>query len=123
MLRAALLTLAITAAASVGCVAAPLATAPADGAYVVVRADDLFYDPSHIRVPEGAAVTVHLVNDGAIRHDLVLDTGQHSGDLLPGESTTFTIGPLTTSTAAWCSIPGHRDAGMVLDIVVEGASG
>lgn len=113
----------MTVAASLGCVAAPLATAPADGADVIVRADDLHYQPGHIEVPADRTLTVHLVNEGAIRHDLVLDTGQHSGDVLPGESTTFTIGPLHASTTAWCSIPGHRDAGMMLDIVVAGASG
>jgi nitrite reductase (NO-forming) len=40
-----------------------------------------------------------------------------------GESETVTLGPLDADAQAWCTVPGHREAGMVLDIVVQGTSG
>jgi nitrite reductase (NO-forming) len=105
-------------ALTAGCVAEPLDAALPDDADVLVVAEDIFFAPDRIEVPAGEVVRLHLRNDGGIVHDLVLDDGWESGDVLPGQGATFELGPRTTSTVAWCSIPGHRDAGMELEIVV-----
>lgn len=102
-----------------GCAAGPTATqAPVGDADVTVVATDLRFDPDHIEVASGQSTTIHLANDGGIVHDLVLDSGWESGTVSPGETALVTLEPLSQSTVAWCSIPGHRAAGMELELVV-----
>jgi len=101
-----------------GCVADPIEGAVPDGADLVVVAEDIYFEPDRIEVPAGETRSVHLSNEGGIVHDLVLEDGWESGDVQPGQSITVELGPFTGSTVAWCSIPGHRDAGMELEIVV-----
>ena len=117
------LLLTFSALVALACVAEPAALEVPDGADIVVVADDLSYAPERIEVPAGEPIELHLRNDGGIVHDLVMDTGWESGEVRPGEAVTVTMAPLEASTVAWCSIPGHRDAGMELEVVVrEGAS-
>lgn len=85
---------------------------------VVVELTEMAYRPGRLEVPAGRTVTVHLVNRGALRHNLVLPGGSESPTLHPGEATTVDVGPLTGDGTAWCSVPGHRNAGMQLDLVV-----
>jgi nitrite reductase (NO-forming) len=117
---AALLTSA--AALAGGCVAETVrADAPAEADAVVV-ADDLFYEPAQLEVRAGEPTVVHLTNEGGIVHDLVHD-GWESGHVRPGEAVTVTLPALSATTIAWCSLPGHRDAGMELELVVRPAEG
>ncbi|MGI8792117.1 MAG: copper-containing nitrite reductase, partial [Acidimicrobiales bacterium] len=41
----------------------------------------------------------------------------------PGETQAVSLGVITADALAWCTVPGHREAGMELDIVATGASG
>jgi uncharacterized cupredoxin-like copper-binding protein len=107
-------------AALTACVAEPLAVEAPDGADVAVVADDMFFAPERIEVVAGEPTVLHLTNDGGVVHDLVLPSGWDSGDVRPGEAVTVTLDPLDASTVGWCSVPGHRDAGMELEIVVGG---
>lgn len=86
---------------------------------VRVEAREMAYEPSRLEVSAGESLSVELVNGGSLRHDLVLDDGTESGTLNAGESTTLDL-EVHESTVAWCSVPGHRNAGMELSIdVVE----
>jgi nitrite reductase (NO-forming) len=85
---------------------------------VVVETVEMAYEPSRIVIPAGETVTVGLVNAGALRHDLTLPDGTRSDVLQAGETSVMEIGPLTEDVVAWCSVPGHRTAGMELEIVV-----
>ncbi len=59
-------------------------------------------------------------NVGAVIHNLVLEGGPSSPDLANGESATFDVGDLAPGTyTVFCSIPGHREAGMEAVLVVE----
>ena len=81
---------------------------------------DLFVRPATITVPAGAEVTLVVENTGAMDHDLKVD-GETGTDMIPpGESATVTIGPFDDSAQAWCTVPGHKEAGMLLDIEVAG---
>jgi nitrite reductase (NO-forming) len=112
--------LAATAALAGGCVAETVrADAPTDVDAVVV-ADDLSYEPEQLEVRAGEPTVVHLTNEGGIVHDLVLD-GWESGHVAPGEAVTVTLPARSATTVAWCSLPGHRDAGMELELVVRPA--
>ena len=95
------------------------ATASAvDGNAVVIEMDDMLYRPDRLEVPAGEPVTIVLENHGGIVHDLVFEDGWASGEVPPGQAATVAFGPFVTGTVGWCSVPGHRDAGMELEIVV-----
>jgi nitrite reductase (NO-forming) len=83
---------------------------------VAVMLDDIHYTPGQVEVPAGERVTFVLTNLGGIVHDLVTDDWT-SGEVRPGETVRLEVGPVTGTTVAWCSIPGHRDAWMELEIV------
>jgi nitrite reductase (NO-forming) len=104
-----------------GCVADSAPAVQASDAAVVVAADDLFYAPEVLELVTGEAVALQLRNDGSLVHDLVLENGWESGELHPGDTVTMEFNPPSTSVTGWCSIPGHRDAGMELELVVREA--
>ena len=62
-------------------------------------------------------------NSGAVIHNLVLEGGPSTADLSNGESAVSVVGDLEPGTyTVFCSISGHREAGMETTITVtEGA--
>lgn len=96
---------------------APVQPEVADDVDAVIILDDIVFVPERMEVPEGEVLTVRLRNDGGIVHDLVTDEWQ-SEMVQPGRAVDMEIGPFSETTIAWCSVPGHRDAGMELEIVV-----
>ncbi|MEX2532734.1 MAG: cupredoxin domain-containing protein [Nitriliruptoraceae bacterium] len=101
------------------CVAAPAPVTSAQNTDVTIVADDLVFAPERLEIPAGESVQLHLRNDGSIVHDLVFEDGWESGLVLPGEAVTVELGPQAASSVAWCSVPGHRDAGMELEVIVR----
>ena len=91
---------------------------------VVVEAHDMRFSPSSITVPAGNTLVIELVNvDDRSPHDLVFASGARSSRVAPGARERIEVGVVGASTQAWCSVVGHRQMGMVLDVVVEGAGG
>jgi nitrite reductase (NO-forming) len=78
--------------------------------------------PASIEVPAGTEVVVNVTNDGTMPHDLALDGEVGTAMLDPGESEEVSLGVVEATTQAWCTVPGHKDAGMVMDIVVTGGA-
>ncbi|MBC7274088.1 MAG: multicopper oxidase domain-containing protein [Streptomyces sp.] len=78
--------------------------------------------PSRIEVTAGTALRLEVTNDDAQRHDLKVDDGPATPLLSRGQSRTLDLGPVTEDRQAWCTLPGHRAAGMTLDIVVTGST-
>jgi nitrite reductase (NO-forming) len=74
--------------------------------------------PSEIDVPAGDRLVLEVVNTDNQLHDLVLETGADSGRLAPGESTTVDVGVVGRGLDGWCSLVGHRQMGMTLQINV-----
>jgi len=103
-----------------GCVAAPAPVTSAQDADMIIVADDFVFVPQRLEIPAGEPVQLHLRNDGAIVHDLVFQDGWESGLVRPGEAITVELDPQAVSSVAWCSVPGHRAAGMELKVVVRG---
>src|SRR5665213_3556842 len=93
---------------------APVATVPAQT--VNVTLGDFFMRPSTVSVPGGAPVTFHVTNTGATPHNFTLDSGAATANIPPGGSADLKAGPFSASEQAFCSIPGHRQAGMVMTI-------
>jgi nitrite reductase (NO-forming) len=90
---------------------------------VQVVAADMRFSPSVIEVEAGTELVVEVTNvDDAMVHDLVLATGDGTPRLAPGESATIDVGVVGTDIDGWCSIVGHRQQGMTLQIVATGAA-
>ncbi|MFC0359695.1 multicopper oxidase domain-containing protein [Kytococcus schroeteri] len=89
---------------------------------VEVRAADMRFDPGTVTVPAGDRVVLDVVNADTQVHDLAI-AGQQTPRLGPGERATLDLGVVGADTQGWCTIVGHRQAGMVLDLVVEGGAG
>lgn len=83
---------------------------------------DLFVKPSSITVPAGSDVVVHVTNTGAQQHTLALE-GRDTPLIDPGKSATINWGQFTKNEQAWCTVPGHKDAGMLMTITVTGGTG
>lgn len=90
---------------------------------VAVVARDMRFTPDTIEVPAGTRLVIELTNadDGDV-HDLVLDTGDDTGRIAPGESATLDVGVVGRDLDGWCSVLGHRQMGMVLKVDVTGGS-
>lgn len=96
----------------------------ATGATTTVRveAQDMRFLPDLVEVPAGDRLVLEVVNTDTDRHDLVVATGARTGRLDPGDTATLDLGVVGTDLQAWCSVAGHRQMGMELDIVVAGGS-
>lgn len=76
-----------------------------------------------LRMQVGKTVEIRLENSIGSRHDLVIPGLDAESEVLNrrGETTTFSFVPEKTGQFTYyCSIPGHRQAGMEGKIIVEG---
>jgi nitrite reductase (NO-forming) len=103
--------------------AAAGATATGEVTRVSVTAADMRFTPSTIPVPAGNRLVIVVTNRDAHHdvHDLMLDSGAHSGRLSPGETATVDVGVVGRDIEGWCTVLGHRQMGMVLHVQVTGA--
>src|SRR5262245_23173735 len=107
-------------AALVMCAASGLPAAAQPGVQII-DAFDIGFDPTEITVPAPGAYSFAIENSGAILHDLTFPDGQVAA-ADPGEqSETLSVDVPAEGLAYWCSVPGHREAGMEGFISVAGA--
>jgi nitrite reductase (NO-forming) len=85
---------------------------------VPIELGDLFVKPDRVEVPAGTHLMVEVTNNGDLVHTLNLEGDTGTDRLQPGESQTADFGVIDADTQAWCTIPGHKEAGMVLNIAV-----
>ena len=85
---------------------------------VEVVMTEMGYEPARI-VARGPDVTLLLRNAGSLEHDFSIDALRLTPNLRPcgSETVAFTAEPGTYEV--YCSIRGHRQAGMVAELVVE----
>lgn len=76
--------------------------------------------PGTINVAPGTRLTLRVTNKDAQRHDLKLGTGQATPMLGPGGTATITV-TVAESIDGWCTVPGHRAAGMTMRIETKTA--
>jgi uncharacterized cupredoxin-like copper-binding protein len=89
------------------------APAPVPGApEVEILARDFTFSPTEVAVPAGATVNLVLMNDGDLAHDITIPAVGFRVAALPGTrvSASLTAGP--GEYEFFCSVAGHRDAGM-----------
>ena len=112
---------------------------------VTVEEKEFAYDPITITVPVDQSVMLVFKNTGKVEHDFVIEkinladaaedesgghgTGGHDmGDVEydlhvstpPGESSTIEFTPTESGTYEFfCTVPGHKEAGMIGKMVVS----
>ncbi|MFF4985700.1 multicopper oxidase domain-containing protein [Streptosporangium saharense] len=114
----------LTAAAVVVAVSGgsgPATTVVATGAKTVeVTLSGMRVRPSMIEAAPGTVLTLRVTNTDAQRHDLRLATGERTPLLAAGQNATLTLKPLGEAVDGWCTVAGHRAAGMTMRIVPTG---
>lgn len=89
------------------------AASTASGSVVTVTAKEFSFEPKEIKLDAGQATAIVLKNGGAIEHDITIDNPAFSVKALATktEQKQITV-PAAGSYTFYCSIPGHRVAGM-----------
>lgn len=113
---------AMAPASSGGAAAAPTSGSSGSPQTVEVEIGEFYVEPASIGVPAGTELTVVVTNAGTMPHDLKLDGETGTAMLDPGQSETVSLGMVEESAQAWCTVPGHKEAGMVMDIEVTGSA-
>ncbi|MEQ4305273.1 multicopper oxidase domain-containing protein [Plantactinospora sp. B6F1] len=90
---------------------------------VAVTADGMRFHPDRITVPAGDRLIIELTNRDRRRHDLVLATGARSPILASDDVVRLDAGVVGGTVEGWCSLPGHRQAGMTLTVTTTGPGG
>lgn len=109
------LTLAITS-----CGSTPTTTTGEPETVIEIELGDMYVKPDTIEINAGENVKLHVKNVGAMVHDLKINGTSGTAELTTGQDETITVGGLTDSVLAWCTLPGHRESGMEMKINVKG---
>lgn len=93
--------------------------APAADSGITIAMHDIYFDPTDFTIPADTPTEIHFVNDGAAVHDFTIDELGIHVSLNPGETATETINAPAGEYEYYCSVPGHKDAGMVGKLIVS----
>jgi plastocyanin len=101
--------------------ATPEAQAAAATTEFAVEAIDIAYDVKSLEIPANTDVTITITNNGVAVHDFNIEgTDIASGFINGGGSTaTVTVNLAPGEYTFFCSVPGHRAAGMVGTLTVK----
>jgi nitrite reductase (NO-forming) len=89
-------------------------------AEVEIVAQDIDFQPATMLLAAGEPVNVTVTNDGEAMHDFTLEIADVHVNVEPGQSktTSLTIDEPGTYEAV-CTVAGHADAGMTIDVTVS----
>ena len=87
---------------------------------VKVEAVGMRYEPASVRLNRGDQLIVELLNADTTTHDLVIGEARTSR-LAPGASEELDAGVIGESIQGFCSVVGHRQMGMVFEVIVDDA--
>lgn len=87
---------------------------------IELDAIDIAFEQPKVVVAKAGRYEVKLVNKGAIGHDVTFADGTQVV-AAAGETKTVEVNVPAAGISFKCSVPGHADAGMTGDIMVEGA--
>lgn len=83
------------------------------GTRLEVTATEFQFAPADLTAPADTPVTIVLTNEGAVEHDLVIEeTAEKVAHVASGETGEGQITLPAGTYTFYCSIPGHREAGM-----------
>ena len=90
------------------------------GTDLQVTAIDIAFEQSELQAPADTDVTLTLTNTGVSQHDLVIEGTDYGTPLVNGgESASFTFNLPAGEYTFYCTVPGHRAAGMVGKLIVS----
>ena len=87
---------------------------------VHVQLKDMRITPSVVRLRPGTRLTLLVTNADPMRHDLYIAGVGKTPLLMHGSSAQLDLGAVTHSLQGWCTVPGHRAAGMTMAIETTG---
>ena len=90
----------------------------AGAAEISVSAIDVDFKPAVIEVKAGEPTNVTIRNDGQALHDFTVEAADVHVNVAPGETKTTSLTvPRPGTYEARCTVPGHADAGMTIEVV------
>lgn len=92
----------------------------AGGSAITVTAKEFGFEAKEIKLTAGKATAIVLKNGGAVEHDITIDAPTFKISALPTKTgqADLTI-PAAGSYTFYCSVPGHRVAGMEGTVTVS----
>ncbi len=89
---------------------------------VDVVLDNMRITPSVVRVRKGTHLILHVTDTDRMRHDLYIKGGPKTPLLRHGQSARLDVGTVRHDLDGWCTVPGHKAAGMTMSVKVIGAA-
>jgi plastocyanin len=97
----------------------PAASPEAEPAALTITMFDLAFEPKTVTIPADTPVTITLVNQGFLPHNLSIPDHDVSVNVKGGETSTVVVTLPAGEYRFVCGIPGHTEAGMTGTLVVE----
>jgi plastocyanin len=98
----------------------PAAEGAAAATSITIDLVDIAFEPNEITIPANTDVTITLNAQGVAGHDFTIDElGIHSSNLTQGQTETITINAAPGTYTFYCSVPGHKEAGMIGTLTVQ----
>lgn len=94
---------------------------PVEGASeVTISAVDINFEPATLQLTAGDPVNLTITNDGDTVHDFTLKAASVHVNVAPGETKTTSVTiDKAGSYQAECTVAGHSEAGMTVDVTVS----
>jgi plastocyanin len=88
---------------------------------VSINATEFKFDPGTINATPGQTINLTVKNNGSVQHTWALATANVKLTIDPGKTATATFNaPTTAGTYQFeCDLPGHKEAGMIGQLVVK----
>ena len=99
--------------------ATPGAT-PSAAEQVTVEMVDIDFNPNEVSIPADTDVLIECPNNGQLQHDFNIEDTDYGTELAdPGQTVSVTVNLAAGEYIYYCSVPGHREAGMEGTLTVE----
>lgn len=92
----------------------------ADDGSTTVVGTEFEFSPEDVTIPADTATDITLDNQGQVEHDWTIDELDVHIYAEAGESVTESVTAAAGTYEVYCAVVGHREAGMVGTLVVEG---
>ena len=87
---------------------------------VTVTATEFKFDPATINATAGQTINLTVKNIGTVQHTWVLAAANVKLTIDPGKTATATFTAPAAGTYQYeCDIPGHKEAGMIGQLIVK----
>jgi uncharacterized cupredoxin-like copper-binding protein len=97
----------------------PTMISPPPGGVLKVTATEFVFNPKQLTAQAGVETAIALRNVGTVEHNLTIEGTDVSITAGPGETATATFTLPAGTYTLFCSLPGHREAGMTGTLTVS----